>query len=119
LWQVRPVRTEIPPWGKTVTGHARQRWAAAAEARSGAGGFAGAAQPASRAQIKKTPDKGGNRASKAQERIEEVYLIGWVKLNTLVNPKMSVKGYDTGNRTRPESIHRAHCRLPFQINPGE
>ena len=48
-------------------------------------GWFRAAQPGEKGADKKTPDKGGNRASKTQKRIEGVYLFDRIKLNTLLN----------------------------------
>jgi hypothetical protein len=39
---------------------------------------------------KKKPDKGGNRASTLQKRIEGVYMIALVILNKLVSPGKSI-----------------------------
>lgn len=51
---------------------------------------------------KKTPDKGGNRASKTQKRVEGLYLFEQIKLNTLL--------------THPDDRERVAL---FQINPVE
>lgn len=66
------------------------------------------------AQTEKRPIREEIGRQKRKQRIEGDYLIGRIKLNTLLNLRMLVNGYDTSNGMRPEYIHRAYshcCRI--------